>query len=134
LSGQREVGGTLASFEDAKLLCDVVTGGELGECEFVKATSFWELLSPDNKRFESYDEIDISNMPEILLVPSLDTGNIICKLDVFLNIRRRSLATTTKGPILIPSRSDPCDSIVGEIAMGVVVADGIKAYNNDKNL
>jgi hypothetical protein len=59
-------------------------------------------------------------------VPNLDTGNVLVKLDFFLPVHRRSLVVTSKGPFLIPSRSDFCDSILGEIAMGVVVAERMK--------
>jgi hypothetical protein len=33
---------------------------------------------------------------------------------------------TTRGPVIIPSRSDFHDSIVGEIALGVVTADRVR--------
>jgi phosphate butyryltransferase len=126
LSGQREFGGTLPSYEDGKLLKEMAAAGEFGECEIVEATSFADFFLHRGGQLKSYQDIDLSNLPEILLVPSLDTGNILCKLDFFLDVHRRSLVMTSKGPALIPSRSDFCDSIMGEIAMGVVVADRLK--------
>jgi len=126
LSGQREIGGTLASYEDGKSLQKAAASGELGECEIIEAHSFFEFFVGKGRQLADYEEIDIKKLPEILLVPSLDTGNILCKLDFFLNVKRRSLVMTSKGPVLIPSRADFCDSIMGEIAMGVVVADRIK--------
>lgn len=126
LSGQREIGGTLASYEDGKSLQRAAASGELGECEIIKATSFSEFFVGKGNQLVDYEEIDMRKLPEILLVPSLDTGNILCKLDFFLNVSRRSLVMTSKGPALIPSRADFCDSIMGEIAMGVVVADRIR--------
>lgn len=126
LSGQREIGGPLASHEDGRLLQKAAASGELGECEIIEATSFFEFFVGKGRQLADYEEIDIKKLPEILLVSSLDTGNILCKLDFFLNVKRRSLVMTSKGPVLIPSRSDFCDSIMGEIAMGVVVADRIK--------
>ena len=126
LSGQREIGGPLASHEDGRSLQKAVASGELGECEIIEATSFFEFFVGKGRQLADYEEIDIKKLPEILLVPSLDTGNILCKLDFFLNVKRRSLVMTSKGPVLIPSRADFCDSIMGEIAMGVVVADRIK--------
>jgi phosphate butyryltransferase len=126
LSGQREIGGTLPSYEDGKLLKEMAAAGEFGECEIVAATSFAEFFIDRGGQLKSYEDIDLSNLPEILLVPSLDTGNILCKLDFFLDVNRRSLVMTSKGPALIPSRSDFCDSIMGEIAMGVVVADRLR--------
>ncbi|MCL0064764.1 phosphate acyltransferase, partial [Dehalococcoidia bacterium] len=126
LSGQREIGGTLASYEDGQSLQKAAASGELGECEIIKATSFSEFFIGKVNQLADYEEIDMRKLPEILLVPSLDTGNILCKLDFLLNVSRRSLVMTSKGPVLVPSRADSCDSITGTIAMGVVVADRIK--------
>ncbi len=123
LSGQREIGGTLTSYSDGERLKEAAAAGTFGECEIIDATSFHDFLIGTKKRLHSYDDIDLSHIPEILLVPSLDTGNVLVKLDFFLDVHRRSLVMTSKGPALIPSRSDFSDSIVGEIAMGVVVAD-----------
>jgi phosphate butyryltransferase len=133
LSGRREIGGDLASYTDGRRLKDAAAAGEFGACEIVDGTSFHDFIVGAGERLGSYDQIDLSRIPEILLVPSLDTGNILCKLDFFLNVHRRSLVMTSRGPALVPSRSDFSDSIVGEIAMGVVVADRLRkgAQNND---
>jgi phosphotransacetylase len=66
------------------------------------------------------------DMPHILLVPCLDTGNIICKLDFFLDVTRCSLVATSRGPVCIPARSDTSDNIVEQLAMCVVVVDRMK--------
>ena len=126
LSGHRAIGATLDSYKDGELLKKTAASGEFGECEVIDATSFHEFTCNSGGRLNTYDDIDLSNIPEILLVPSLDTGNILCKLDFFLDVQRRSLVMTSRGPALIPSRSDFSDSIVGEIAMGVVVADMLR--------
>jgi phosphate butyryltransferase len=126
LSGKREIGGSPASFKDAAALRKMADAGDFGECEIIAATSFAEIFSGTAGAPQNATQIDISRLPEILLVPNLDTGNILCKLDFFLPVHRRSLVMTSGGPFIIPSRSDFCDSILGEIAMGVVVADRMK--------
>jgi phosphate butyryltransferase len=132
LSGHRDIGGDLASYTDGQRLKEAAAAGEFGACEIIDGTSFHDFTVGTGKRMGAYDEIDLSDIPEILLVPSLDTGNILCKLDFFLNVYRRSLVMTSRGPALIPSRSDFSDSIVGEIAMGVVVADRLqRGVRND---
>lgn len=130
LSGKREIGGTPGSFTDAAALKKIGDAGDFGECEILAATSFGEIFSRPDGTLQSIENIDISNIPDILVVPNLDTGNILCKLDFFLPVHRRSLVMTTRGPFLIPSRSDFCDSILGEIAMGVVVAELRKGVGN----
>ncbi|HNQ66009.1 MAG TPA: phosphate acyltransferase [Smithella sp.] len=116
LSGQREVGGTLDSYKDYEMLKKSTDAGEFGECELVSATSFTEI-------FHGRTEIKGNDLPHILVVPCLDTGNILCKLDFFLDVTRSSLVATSRGPVCIPARSDFSDNIVQQLAMCVVLAD-----------
>jgi phosphate butyryltransferase len=70
--------------------------------------------------------IDCARFPDIILVPNLDTGNILSKLDFFLNLTRCSILMTSSGPVTIPSRSDDTPHIVNELALGVVIARRLK--------
>ncbi|MCX5833698.1 MAG: phosphate acyltransferase [Deltaproteobacteria bacterium] len=129
LSGQREIGGTLESYSDFTKLREVAQEGELGSCEVIEATSFAEIFLPGRKVFSRISDIDIGKtaFPEILLAPNLTTGNILTKLDLVIpRFRRRSLIMTSRGPVVIPARSDFHDSITGEIALGVVIADRVR--------
>lgn len=126
LSSRREIGGPSDSYRDARLLRTAAASGDFGECEVLEATSFSGIFLGHEGRLLTYRDININNLPEILLVPNLDTGNILCKTDFFLNVTRVSLVITSKGAVVIPSRSDFSISIVREIAMGVVVADRLK--------
>ncbi len=126
LSARREIGSPMDSYEDAELLKKAASSGDFGECEITSATSFSGIFLGKKGRLASYRDIDITNLPEILLVPNLDTGNILCKTDFFLNVTRCSLFISSKGPVSIPSRADFSDSIMEQIAMCVVVADRMK--------
>jgi len=123
LSGQREVGGKLASYEDYEELRKEADAGAFGSCEVVAATSFTDIFLGGRDRRLDYASLSGSEMPHILLVPCLDTGNVICKLDFFLDVTRSSLVATSRGPVCIPARSDFSDNIVQQIAMCVVLAD-----------
>jgi phosphate butyryltransferase len=123
LSSQRGFGETMTSFRDYKSLRKLAETGGLGECEVVEGVSFSDIFLGTRGRMKSYGEIDLNKTPHVILVPCLDTGNIICKLDLFLDVKRCSLTVTSKGAVCIPARSDMSDSIEGQIAMGVVVAD-----------
>jgi len=123
LSGQREVGGKLASYEDYEALQEAAAAGEFGACEIVAATSFTEIFLGGRQGPMDYSRLNKAELPHILLVPCLDTGNIICKLDFFLDVNRSSLVATSRGPVCIPARSDFSDNIVQQIAMCVVLAD-----------
>ncbi len=126
LSGQREIGGTLDSYRDFELLRKVALAGDFGDCEIVDATSFTEIFLGGRSRTVDDGGMNMERMPHILLVPCLDTGNIICKLDFFLDVTRCSLVATSRGPVCIPARSDSSDNIVEQLAMCVVVADRMK--------
>lgn len=126
LSGQRAFGGTLGSYREYRELRKLAESGSLGECEIIEATDFAGMMLGAKGSLKNYDEIDLGKLPDILLVPCLDTGNVLCKLDFFLDVTRVSLSVTSRGAVLIPARSDFCDSIIGQIAMGVTVADRMK--------
>lgn len=129
LSGQRRLGGTPPSHRDFESIRCAYDSGTLGECELLDATSFTEIFAGKTGRITDPDRLNLERMPHILLVPCLDTGNILCKLDFFLDVSRCSLVATSKGPVCIPARSDSTDSIVQQLALCVVVADRMKEVN-----
>lgn len=126
LSGQRGIGGELASHADCRSIMEAAEAGLLGECEVMEATSFTGFLLGRGERLADSAKLSLECMPHILLVPSLDTGNILVKLDFFLDVTRCSLVATSRGPVCIPARSDFADSIVQQLAMCVVVADRMR--------
>ncbi len=64
--------------------------------------------------------------PNILLMPHLVTGNSLVKMDFYLNVKRRGIILTSRGPVLIPSRADSSLHLVNEISLAVVVATRFK--------
>lgn len=69
-------------------------------------------------------------LPDIILVPHLDAGNIIVKLDFFLDVNRASVVMCSRGPVIVPSRSDVAEHIYKQLALGLVVAQR-KKYAED---
>ncbi|HET6459710.1 MAG TPA: phosphate acyltransferase [Syntrophales bacterium] len=126
ISGQRKFGRTLDSYRDYRLLRKAADAGEFGDCEIIHATSLTEIFLGPSGRLRDYRDIDLEKIPHIILVPCLDTGNIMCKLDFFLDVTRFSIVATSKGAVCIPSRADFSDDIIMELAMGVVVADRLE--------
>jgi phosphate butyryltransferase len=125
-SSERKFGGSLESYRDYKMLRKSAEAGEFGECEGVPATSLTEVFLGKRGRLKNYRDIDLTKIPHVILVPRLDAGNIMCKLDFFLDVTRFSIAVTSRGAVCIPSRADFSDSIMMELAMGVVVADRLE--------
>lgn len=123
LSGRRAVGGTLDSYRDYEALRRKADEGCFGECEFLAATSFSGLFGGAARGEDRFRGLAHADVPHIIVVPCLDTGNILIKLDFFLEVTRSSLVATSRGPVCIPSRSDYSDNIVQQLAMCVVLAD-----------
>lgn len=129
LTGKRGIDGTLASYKDMLTLREAAAAGDLGTCEILEETSFSEIFLGRGKSFVSFDDALLERLPDIILIPHLDTGNILVKLDFFLDVIRRSLVMTVRGPVIIPSRSDLSDRIMGELALGVVAAERFNGGN-----
>ncbi|MGC9323407.1 MAG: phosphate acyltransferase [Desulfomonilia bacterium] len=100
--------------------------GDFGPCEVLEATSLWDLSLPRESLAPAMKDASPVPAPHVFLVPHLDAGNILSKLDFILDVIRRSLVMTSRGPVIIPSRSDTHQTIVGEIALGVVVAQRLQ--------
>ncbi|MCD6151071.1 MAG: hypothetical protein J7J70_05395, partial [Deltaproteobacteria bacterium] len=75
------------------------------------ATSLKDLIFTDVA-----GQLNLNNLPNILLLPDLNTGNVVVKLDFFIkDITRVSFSHTQRGPVLLPSRADTADAIYREL-------------------
>lgn len=115
-----------ASYKDALALKQDALQNIFGKCTVLETTSLAGMLIPAESCLETFEQIDLEMTPHILVVPHLDAGNILSKLDFIINVTRRSCVMTSKGPVIIPSRSDAHTTIVGEIALGVVISSFFK--------
>lgn len=78
------------------------------------ATSLKDLIFTD-----ADGQLNLNNLPNIFLLPDLNTGNVVVKLDFFIkDITRVSFSHTERGPVLLPSRADEADSIYRELVFG----------------
>jgi len=103
--------------------------GDFGPCEVLEAASLWELYPSQEFMDISGSDRSLPFLPHVFMVPHLDAGNILSKLDFILDVTRRSLVMTSRGPVIIPSRSDTHQAIVGEVALGVVVARRLRGMS-----
>ncbi|MBN2331944.1 MAG: hypothetical protein JXO49_06370 [Deltaproteobacteria bacterium] len=96
-----------------------------GRYHLTDATSLKEVVTA------SHDgRLDLDRLPHILLLPDLNTGNVVVKLDFFIKgIVRVSYSHTDRGPVLLPSRADGADSILRELTFGV----GLVALQERRN-
>ena len=76
--------------------------------------------------------VNLNNLPHIMLMPDLNTGNVIAKLDFFIkNIVRVSCSYTSMGPVLLPSRADVAEGIMREFIFGVALVAQRRRLTND---
>ena len=78
------------------------------------------------------DTINLNRLPHIMLMPDLNTGNVIAKLDFFIkDIVRVSCSYTSMGPVLLPSRADIAEGIMREFIFGVGLVAQRRRLAND---
>ncbi len=78
------------------------------------------------------DFVDLNSLPHIILMPDLNTGNVIAKLDFIIkDIVRVSCSYTSMGPVLLPSRADVAEGIMREFIFGVALVAQRRELNND---
>ncbi|MCD6429640.1 MAG: hypothetical protein J7L57_00255 [Deltaproteobacteria bacterium] len=78
------------------------------------------------------DIVNLNYLPHIMLMPDLNTGNIIAKLDFFIkDIVRVSCSYTSMGPVLLPSRADVAEGIIREFIFGVALVAQRRKLTND---
>jgi hypothetical protein len=76
--------------------------------------------------------VNLNNLPHIMLMPDLNTGNVIAKLDFFIkDIVRVSCSYTSMGPVLLPSRADIAEGIMREFIFGVALVAQHRRLSND---
>jgi len=118
----------LRSLSDAKSIREAFERGELPGCYLAEGLTLSDFLLGKDGFLESFDRVDYSRMPDILLVHNLEFGNIFVKVDslaerdFFSGVRRHSFIVGTGIPVVAPSRSDTHKTIITEIALGVLVS------------
>ena len=81
---------------------------------------------------EHGDFVNLNSLPHIILMPDLNTGNVIAKLDFFIkDIVRVSCSYTSMGPVLLPSRADVAEGIMREFIFGVALVAQRRRLVND---
>ncbi len=98
-----------------------------GTYKRLEAQVLKKVLLEDHDNF-----VNLNKLPHIMLMPDLNTGNMIAKLDFFIkDIVRVSCCYTSMGPVIVPSRSDLAEAIMREIIFGVALVAERRRLNND---
>lgn len=110
------IDGSRSTFsEEAEQLYRLAQEGHFGDCKLLTANNLFEAFSDRDIRADEF--------PDILLVPNIDTGNIVVKSIDHILMGVRQCTTVGAGLItLTPSRSDGYEERMTNIALGVVLS------------
>lgn len=116
----RRFDGSSSTFaHDAEKLRRLGDEGKFGRCKIDPATNLFEILDRGS--------ISVERLPDIFLVPNIETGNILCKsIDHILGGIRQCVTVGAGLITLTPSRSDGYEVRMGNLALGLVVASSLR--------
>lgn len=116
------VTGAMPHTLDARALCEAGARGELPGCVVSGPLALDNALSVEAARAKGIDH-PVAGRADILLVPTIETGNALGK--AFTYLAHRHVAHAIVGalaPVLIPSRVERAEDKLYSIALGVLAA------------
>ena len=127
LTAGRGLNTNLDSVTDAIKIRDTLSRGELTGCTIEDGLCLSDFFLGKDGFLESHEVIDLSLIPDILLVHNLEIANMFSKIDTlplnyFSGWARHGILMSGGIPVTIPSRSDRHDTIITAIALGVCIA------------
>lgn len=122
LSAAETVNRKMISSTEAGSLQKMNERGEITGCRIAGPISFDLALSEESVRQKNYKN-PVGARADILLVPSLEVGNILYKsLMLFADIETGGIMTGAKAPIVFCSRADSAETKKNTIALAVYMA------------
>jgi len=112
-------GSTSGFARDAQELSRLGDKGKFGPCTMEAATTLFDIFDANNFQADLF--------PDIFLVPNIETGNILVKtIDHLIGGIRQCVTVGAGLIILTPSRSDGYEVRMGNLALGLVLAESCK--------
>ena len=103
-----------SSVRDAVALKQLAGEGRLGKCEVLTAQNLYQAFPDRNVQTE--------DLPDIFLVPNIETGNILVKSIDHIALGNRQGMTFGTAVLSTPSRSDGYEVRMTNLALGLVLA------------
>lgn len=132
LTAGRGMNTDLDSVADAMEIKNALSRGELTGCTIDEGLCLSDFILGKEGILENHDEIDLSLIPDILLAHNLEFANIFSKIDslsekdYFRGFIRHGVIMGAGMPVTIPSRADMHDTIITDIALGVLLAQAVE--------
>ncbi len=120
LSGYEKVIPDMSSTIDAVALVKMASYGDIPGCVVDGPFALDNAISPEAARIKGI-ESPVAGVADVLIVPSLETGNIFGKsLMYYANKILAHVIMGARVPVLICSRADSVEAKLSSIALGVV--------------
>ena len=123
LSAVETVTSKIPSTIEAAALCKMAERGQITGGVLDGQLAFDNAIDPEAARIKGITSI-VAGAPDILLVPDLESGNMLAKQLTFLaNADSAGLVVGAKVPIVLTSRSDSVRSRIASCAIAVLAAN-----------
>lgn len=107
---------------DAEILVNMNKNGEIKGCKVGGPFALDNAVSEEAARIKGMKD-PMAGKVDILLCPTIETGNVLYKALSFLaGARSAGIIVGAKAPIVLTSRADDDDSKLNSIALGVLMA------------
>lgn len=111
----------LTSTTDAIKLKQLNAEGKITGC-IIDGPLALDLAISEESAFEKGIKSDVAGKADILIVPNIESGNILGKsLTYFAHYKIGHVIVGARAPVLIPSRSDKMEAKLNSIALGVLM-------------
>jgi len=122
LSGSETVNPKIASSAEGAALQEANRLGEIPNCIVAGPISFDLAMSKEAAVYKKYEN-PVGGCADILLVPSVDVGNVLYKsITYFTEITTGGVMCGAKAPIVFCSRADSSETKLNTIALAVYLA------------
>ncbi len=128
LSATETVDAKLPSTVDAAALCKMAERGQITGCDVDGPLAFDNAISPEAARIKNIVST-VAGQADILLVPDLESGNMLSKQLTFFNhADGAGIVMGARLPIILTSRADPPRTRLASAALALLVVEAKRSH------
>ncbi len=122
ICAKEKVNAKMPATVDAEILVNMYKEGKIKGCKVGGPFALDNAISEEASRIKGMKD-PMAGKVDILLCPTIETGNVLYKALTFLaGARSAGIIVGAKAPIVLTSRADDDDSKLNSIALGVLMA------------
>lgn len=128
LSATETVDAKLPSTVDAAALCKMAERGQITGCDVDGPLAFDNAISPEAARIKNIVSA-VAGQADILLVPDLESGNMLSKQLTFFNhADGAGIVMGARLPIVLTSRADPPRTRLASAALALLMVEAKRSH------